>query len=273
MIPKIIHYCWFGKGLMPHSQKKCIEGWKKLMPDYQIIKWDETNFDISYCPFTREAYKKGKYAYVADVARLKALTEHGGVYLDTDVELFGRFDSFLNYSFFSGIELYHEFDKERIQERFLNEDGTAKDPTKNVPRLEILTSTMGCEKDNPLIEEVLEYYKGIEATEDLTNDFRKYVNFDRLMARHLTKYGFRYKDETQHFGDRMVVFGTGTFGYAFSPNPNYTISYHHNAATWESERWTRTQRMSFFFDKIGLLPVYKGYKKLKKKIKGLLLGK
>lgn len=267
MIPKIIHYCWFGKGLMPQSQKKCIEGWKKLMPDYEIKRWDESTFDINFCPFTREAYNKQKYAYVADVARLKALSDYGGIYLDTDVEVFQRLDHFLDCNFFSGIELYNEFFSEHIKDLYLNEDGTAKDPSRDVPRLEILTSSMGSVRNNTLINELIDFYKNIDVSFDLVNNFRKYVNYDRLVARYLTKYGFRYKDETQYFGDGMVVYGTGTFGYAFSPNPNYTVSYHHNAATWESERWNRTQKLSFFFDKIGLLPVYNRYRKFKKDIK------
>ena len=112
-----------------------------------------------------------------------------------------------------------------------------------------------------------------EASPERALNYREWVNNDRLVARYCAQRGFRYKDETQHFGDNMVVYGTGLFGHAFCVNPEFSVSYHHNAATWESERWTRTQRMSFFFDKIGLLPVYQGYKKFKKKVKKLLLGK
>jgi hypothetical protein len=93
------------------------------------------------------------------------------------------------------------------------------------------------------------------------------VNNDRLVARHLTHYGFRYKNETQRLENNMVVYGTGIFGHAFCPDERFEVSYHHNAATWESEKWNHTQKMSIFFDKIGLLPVYKRYKKLKKRIK------
>lgn len=243
------------------------------MPDYKIMRWDESNFDINYCYYTAQAYKYKKYAYVADVARLVALSKFGGIYLDTDVEVFDRFDSFLPYDFFSGIELYNEFFSEHIQEQYLNVDGTAKDPTQDVPRLEILTSTMGCIPNSKIISDLIIYYKSIDFKIYSPLDFRTNVNYDRLVARHLYQYGFRYKDETQHFGDNMVVFGTGTFGHAFCPNPNYTVSYHHNAATWESEKWNHTQKMSFFFDKIGLLPLYKSYKSLKKKIKRVILHK
>ena len=80
-------------------------------------------------------------------------------------------------------------------------------------------------------------------------------------------------DETQYLCDGMVIYGTGTFGYAFSPNPQYKVSYHHNAASWEWENKTRTQRHEVFFDKLGLLPLYRKYKKLKKNIKQFILGK
>ena len=111
-----------------------------------------------------------------------------------------------------------------------------------------------------------------ESKQEQERQYREWVNNDRLVARYCAERGFRYKDETQRFGDRMIVYGTGLFGHAFCVNPNFSVSYHHNAATWESERWTRTQRISFLFDKIGLLPVYKGYKRFKKRIKRLLKG-
>ncbi|MFD2036374.1 glycosyltransferase [Belliella marina] len=86
-IPKIIHYCWFGKGEMSSLEKRCIASWKKYCPDFQIKLWNEVNFDVNYCEFTKEAYKLGKYAFVSDVARLYALQQVGGIYLDTDMLL------------------------------------------------------------------------------------------------------------------------------------------------------------------------------------------
>lgn len=267
MIPKIIHYCWFGKGLMPKSQKDCIKGWQKLMPDYKIMRWDESSFDLNKHPLAKYACEVRKFALASDVCRYNVLTEYGGIYLDTDVEVFRRFDDFLHYNFFSGIELYNEFKTEHIEDIYLNPDGTAKDPSNDVPRLEILTSSMGCCPGHEMIRDIRDYYESMPASAEYALNYRQYVNNDRLVARYLSRYGFRYKDVTQEFGDGMVVFGTGVFGHAFCPNSTYTVSYHHNAATWEQERWTRTQKVGFFFDKLGLLPVYKKYKALKKKIK------
>lgn len=96
MIPKTIHYCWFGRGDKPEVFEKCLQSWKKFAPDYEIVEWNEDNFDINRFPFTREAYDCKKYAFVSDVARLSVIYEHGGVYLDTDVELIAGIDRFLD---------------------------------------------------------------------------------------------------------------------------------------------------------------------------------
>ena len=86
MIPKIIHYCWFGGKELPIEVKKCIASWRKMCPDYEIIRWDESNFDVGQHPFVREAYKAKAWAFVSDYARLKVVYDNGGIYLDTDVE-------------------------------------------------------------------------------------------------------------------------------------------------------------------------------------------
>ena len=90
-VPKVIHYCWFGKGEMPDKEKECIETWKKIFPDYQIKCWNEDNFDYSGCTFSRQAYEQKQYAFVSDYARAKILYEHGGIYLDTDVKVIKKF--------------------------------------------------------------------------------------------------------------------------------------------------------------------------------------
>lgn len=96
MIPKIIHYCWFGKGNKPEIFEKCLQSWKKYAPDYEIIEWNESNFDIDKFSFAKEAYECKKYAFVSDIARLSVVYECGGIYLDTDVELTTNIDNFLN---------------------------------------------------------------------------------------------------------------------------------------------------------------------------------
>ena len=104
MIPKIIHYCWFGRGQKPEQAVKCIESWKKYLPEYELKEWDEDNFDITQNQYVREAYENRKFAFVTDYVRLYALYHDGGVYMDTDVEVIGSYDQFLHHHAFSGFE-------------------------------------------------------------------------------------------------------------------------------------------------------------------------
>ena len=134
MIPKIIHYCWFGRNPKPKLAKKCIKSWKKYCSDYDIIEWNEDNFDISTCPlYVRQAYEAKKWAFVTDYVRLWAMTQFGGIYMDTDVELVKPLDAFLKHEAFSGFE-----------------DGV------NIP-----TGIMACRKGFPLFLEFLHYYDDV----------------------------------------------------------------------------------------------------------------
>jgi len=105
MIPKVIHYCWFGRNPKPELADKCIRSWKKYCPDYDIIEWNEDNFVISSAPlYVRQAFEAKKWAFVADYVRLKVVYDNGGIYLDTDVELKKNLDCFLQYKAYFGFE-------------------------------------------------------------------------------------------------------------------------------------------------------------------------
>ena len=104
MIPKIIHYCWFGGKPLNKLGKKCLKSWKKFFPDYKIIEWNEGNFDINCCQYVKEAYEAKKYAFVSDYVRFKVLYEQGGLYFDTDVEVIKPFDAILINGNFMGCE-------------------------------------------------------------------------------------------------------------------------------------------------------------------------
>ena len=105
MIPKTIHYCWFGKNKKPALAKRCISSWHKKCPDYTIIEWNEENYDLCAAPlYVRQAYEQKKWAFVTDFVRLWVISEFGGVYLDTDVELIKPLNPFLKYSAFFGME-------------------------------------------------------------------------------------------------------------------------------------------------------------------------
>lgn len=104
MIPKVIHYCWFGGKPLPKMALKCIESWKKYFPDYEIKQWNEANFDVNIIPYTSEAYKAKKYAFVSDYARFWLLYNYGGVYFDTDVEVIKNMDDIIAKGAFMGCE-------------------------------------------------------------------------------------------------------------------------------------------------------------------------
>ena len=104
MIPKIIHYCWFGRGPLPELAQKCIASWKKYLPDYEIKEWNEDNFDVNIIPYTAEAYAQKKYAFVSDYARFWILHKYGGIYFDTDVEVIRPIDDIIARGNFMGFE-------------------------------------------------------------------------------------------------------------------------------------------------------------------------
>ena len=104
MIPKIIHYCWFGRGEMPELVQKCTASWHRYMPEWEYKLWNEDNFDVNTVPYTKEAYEVKKYAFVSDYVRLWALYKEGGLYLDVDFEVFKPFDDLLEWNAFAGFE-------------------------------------------------------------------------------------------------------------------------------------------------------------------------
>ena len=103
-------------------------------------------------------------------------------------------------------------------------------------------------------------------TQEMIDNFRDFYNYDRMFARYLTKYGFKYVDRTQILVENMIVFGTGTFGYKWSANPEYTVSFHHNAMTWDMDSWDNHTKKEYMFDRLGLLRLYKVFKRFKNQI-------
>ena len=104
MIPKIIHYCWFGGKPLPELAQRCIASWQKFLPDYEIKEWNEDNFDVNSIPYTAEAYKQKKYAFVSDYARFWILYQYGGIYFDTDVEVIRPMNDIIAKGNFMGFE-------------------------------------------------------------------------------------------------------------------------------------------------------------------------
>lgn len=159
-IPKIIHYCWFGGNPLPELAVKCIESWKKFLPEYEIIEWNEKNFDINSCPYVKEAYDAKKFAFVSDYVRLYALCNFGGIYMDTDVEVIKNLDFFLKYQAFSGFE----------------------------SRTRIPTGIMACEKGFLMFKELLEDYDGRHFVD--LNGIQDHTTNVATITRLLSKKGF-----------------------------------------------------------------------------------
>lgn len=167
MIPKRIHYCWFGRGKMPEMARKCIASWKKYLPEYEIKEWNEDNFDLDQYPYVREAYDNRKFAFVTDVVRLYALYHEGGIYMDTDVEVLKPLDVLLQYDAVSGFE----------------------------SATRIPTGLMACRKGLPIFKELLAEYDGLhfvksDGSMDLTTNVTRITNT-------LLKYGFVPNNQLQ----------------------------------------------------------------------------
>lgn len=104
MIPKVVHYCWFGGNPLPADAKKCIESWRKFFPEYEIKEWNEHNFDVNCCDYVKEAYAAKKWAFVSDYARFWILYHEGGLYFDTDVEVIKDMSNIIAQGAFMGCE-------------------------------------------------------------------------------------------------------------------------------------------------------------------------
>ena len=176
-IPKVIHYCWFGGNPLPKAAIKCIKSWKKKCPDYQIIEWNESNFDINSNLYCRQAYERKKWAFVTDYARLWILYHHGGLYFDTDVKVLRSFDDLLDNSCFLGIE-------------------------KSTRNIQVNTGVgMGCEKGNPVVKAMMDSYADIPFIVDGKEDITTCTVRNTAV---LETFGYRNKDILQKLAGATI---------------------------------------------------------------------
>lgn len=224
-IPKIIHYCWFGGREKPDLVKRCMESWKRHLPDYEIIEWNETNFNINKNSYVREAYNSGKFAFVSDYARVYALYKYGGIYLDTGVEVCKSFNDLLHHSSFWGFE----------QENY------------------IATSTIGAEKGNPLIKQFLESYSGKKFIND-DGTFNELTNV-AMITKLLEWFGLKKNGQYQDI-EGMGTFYPQTF---FSPydyincqtlKSEHTYTIHHFYKSWLPYRVRVKGKVKFLIAKL-----------------------
>lgn len=212
MIPKIIHYCWFGRGEKPEQAKKCIDSWKRFLPDYRIKEWNEDNFDINSNQYVREAYESRKFAFVTDYVRLYAIYSEGGIYMDTDVEVLKTFDSFLHHNAFSGFET----------------DG-------NVP-----TGMMAAEKGSIWAKELLDEYKNRKFIQE-DGSFDMTTN-TTVITKYMLDKGLILNNKYQDFPDLCTMYPADYF----CPKDHRTgkikltdntVCIHHFAGTWRDPKF------------------------------------
>ena len=208
MIPKKIHYCWFGKNPLPEQTKQYIETWKKYCPDYEIIEWNEDNFNVNQNQYCKEAYEAKKWAFVSDYVRLKVLYDNGGIYMDTDVEVVKPLDDLLNYNWFSGFESQDK----------------------------IPTGTMGASWNSRIIKLLLSDYDNRhfiknDSSFDLTTNVETITNIIK------ENYNIQLNDTYQVFGDNNAVFPFDFLcckdylsGKIYKTKHSYTI--HHFEGSW-----------------------------------------
>lgn len=217
MIPKIIHYCWFGKNKLPEDAKKCIESWKKFCPEYKIIEWNEDNYDVRKNKYMSQAYDEKMWAFVSDYARIDIINQYGGIYLDTDVELIKPLDKFLSDKMFCGWE---------------SRDLTQNENMENSVAFGL---GYGSEKNNPILIEILKLYDELNfINPDGTLNLIACPHYQTVV---LKEFGLDDKKRSyQKLKDATIYPET-----VFSPksmttgeiNITYdTVSIHHFSASW-----------------------------------------
>lgn len=227
-IPKIIHYCWFGGNPIPDSAKPFIESWKRFLPDYEIMEWNESNFDVNSYAYAREAYDLGLFAFVSDIARLHALHEYGGIYFDLDVEVVKPLDEILARGPFMG---YEQGDN---GETSINDN------------LNVATGLgLGAEKGNPFLGEILEHYKHIHLptwTGIMT------ITTVGIISELIAKYPIEEVSDDIHYRAGFYIYSA-----EYMCPMNYltgniieddrTITIHRYAATWVRETHTIKEKI------------------------------
>lgn len=216
MIPKIIHYCWFGRSPLPPLAEKCINSWKKYLPDYTIKEWNEDNFNVNIIPYTADAYKAKKFAFVSDYARFWILYHEGGIYFDIDVEVIKKIDDIVEKGPFMGCE--------RFADKKYNDNVSAISvaPGLGIAALPHL----------PLFKQFIDLYKELDYAKE-RSEGRTIVHYTSQL---LAKEGLKNTNEIQHVAgiyiypkDYFCPINQTTNRIHITSN---TRSIHHYAATW-----------------------------------------
>lgn len=244
MIPKKIHYCWLSNDPFPRKIRKCMDTWRKMLPDYEFKLWNTHNFDINSVPFVKQAYEQRKWAFAADYIRMYALYHEGGVYLDSDVKVLKSLDSLLNHGFMSSLE-YHPTQIEKDGSRAMIDADGYRIKEGFVSGIQIQAAVMGAEKGNRFIADVLDWYQ----THDFINpdgSLLTNVVSPMIYAQVAEKYGFMYKDQDQPLQDDVMIYRSEIFaGNKHEVTPaSYAV--HLCAHSWHPTAWEKIRK---FFGK------------------------
>jgi hypothetical protein len=236
MIPKKIHYAWFGGKPLPLQARRCLASWELRLPDYELLRWDESNFDPESHPFTSAAYRTGRHAFVSDYVRMLALKQQGGVYLDVDVEVYASFDRLLNADLFIGLEDQHRFS----------------------------TSVIGTCIGHWLPESMLMYYDTMDFN---VVDLKSLVNVNEV-SRLLMARGFSGSGGSEKIQNEQVL-EIGMLAAAHRrtgiPPPAHPMARHLYAGTWKrrdnknmvSRAWRKFRKLPGQIEAYGYLQMYR----------------
>jgi mannosyltransferase OCH1-like enzyme len=233
MIPKKIHYCWLGNEELPETYKKCMSTWKKVMPDYEIVLWDQNKFDVHSVPFVAEACAVKKWAFAADYIRLYALYTEGGIYLDTDVVIKKDLSEFLNYDFFTCVEYHYkrEVKKEYKLEYFFENTNKLKNP---IQCCVLQAAVIGGTGGHPFFKDCLEWYNKRHFISP-NGKYHTHILAPDIYAMIAKKYGFSNKDEEQKLANNMIVFPSWYFNGDISKYTKETYALHWCEGAWRNK--------------------------------------
>lgn len=229
MIPKIIHYCWFGNRPIPKEQQAYIDGWKRLMPDYKFKCWTEKDINIDSIPFTKEAYEAGKLAFVADYTRVFALVHEGGIYMDTDVKLRSSLEPFRQkHRVFTSYEFNTSRKEMAIYRQRIDENWNRKDKSiLKVPGNGMLSALVGAEPHHPFMADLLEYYDSIHFDFAIENR----LTIPTTLALIGEKYGFKYHNVEQELSEGIHIYDTSIFSDYYNAT-SQSVAIHYCEGSW-----------------------------------------
>jgi hypothetical protein len=229
MIPKIINYVWLSNDEKPEMIQKCINTWKKILPEYEIREWKSDDFDFSCFPvFVQEAYSKKKWAFVTDYLRLYILYNFGGIYLDSDIFIKKSVDEFLDNGFFSFVE-YHPNGFKPYCDLVDKMGNPLTD--KHIPGLCIQAAFMGAEKKHPFVKSCMDYYENIHYINENGTYYEDIIAPD-IYALCARKFGFKYKDELQLLDNRVKLYPSAYVAGSLSEIQNGNYAVHCCAGSW-----------------------------------------